>query len=84
MTRHTAGASDWPSPSRAKPSGAPRLARTITTFDRGGRFAGVIEHCHPSGLRNTVKTRMFYARKRLAKLLSTHRDFDHLTALQAA
>jgi RNA polymerase sigma-70 factor, ECF subfamily len=34
--------------------------------------------------KNTVKTRMFYARKRLAKLLSTHRDFDHLTALQAA
>jgi RNA polymerase sigma-70 factor, ECF subfamily len=34
--------------------------------------------------KNTVKTRIFYARKRLAKLLSTHRDFDHLTALQAA
>jgi RNA polymerase sigma-70 factor (ECF subfamily) len=34
--------------------------------------------------KNTVKTRMFYARKRLAKLLSTHRDFDHLTALRAA
>jgi hypothetical protein len=31
-----------------------------------------------------VKTRMFYARKRLAKLLSTHRDFDHFTALRAA
>jgi RNA polymerase sigma-70 factor (ECF subfamily) len=26
--------------------------------------------------RNTVKTRMFYARKRLARLLSTHRDFS--------
>jgi RNA polymerase sigma-70 factor (ECF subfamily) len=34
--------------------------------------------------RNTVKTRMFYARKRLAQLLSAHRDFDHLTAPQAA
>jgi RNA polymerase sigma-70 factor (ECF subfamily) len=34
--------------------------------------------------RNTVKTRMFYARKRLGQLLSTHRDFDHLTAPQAA
>ncbi len=34
--------------------------------------------------RNTVKTRMFYARKRLAQLLSMHRDFDHLTAPQAA
>jgi RNA polymerase sigma-70 factor (ECF subfamily) len=34
--------------------------------------------------RNTVKTRMFYARKRLAQLLSTHRDFDHLAAPQAA
>jgi RNA polymerase sigma-70 factor (ECF subfamily) len=34
--------------------------------------------------RNTVKTRMFYARKRLAQLLSMHRDFDHLTAQQAA
>ncbi len=33
--------------------------------------------------KNTVKTRMFYARKRLARLLSTHRDFDHLQA-QAA
>ena len=30
--------------------------------------------------RNTVKTRMFYARKRLAQLLARHRDFDHLTA----
>jgi len=30
--------------------------------------------------KNTVKTRMFYARKRLAQLLSRHRDFDHLTA----
>ena len=28
--------------------------------------------------RSTVKTRMFYARKRLAQLLSAHRDFDHL------
>jgi RNA polymerase sigma-70 factor (ECF subfamily) len=34
--------------------------------------------------RNTVKTRMFYARKRLGQLLSTHRDFDHLAAPQAA
>ena len=34
--------------------------------------------------RNTVKTRMFYARKRLAQRLSTHRDFDHLAAPQAA
>jgi RNA polymerase sigma-70 factor, ECF subfamily len=30
--------------------------------------------------KSTVKTRMFYARKRLARLLSTHRDFDHLQA----
>jgi len=29
--------------------------------------------------KNTVKTRMFYARKRLAQLLAQHRDFDHLT-----
>ena len=34
--------------------------------------------------KNTVKTRMFYARKRLAQLLSTHSDFDHLTAPRAA
>jgi RNA polymerase sigma-70 factor (ECF subfamily) len=34
--------------------------------------------------RNTVKTRMFYARKRLGQLLSTHRDFDHLAGPQAA
>jgi RNA polymerase sigma-70 factor, ECF subfamily len=34
--------------------------------------------------KNTVKTRMFYARKRLARLLSTHRDFDHLVLAQAA
>jgi RNA polymerase sigma-70 factor, ECF subfamily len=31
--------------------------------------------------RNTVKTRMFYARRRLAWLLSRHEDFDHLTAV---
>jgi RNA polymerase sigma-70 factor, ECF subfamily len=30
--------------------------------------------------KNTVKTRMFYARKRLASLLSCHDDFDHLAA----
>jgi RNA polymerase sigma-70 factor, ECF subfamily len=29
--------------------------------------------------KNTVKTRMFYARKRLAWLLSRHDDFDHLS-----
>jgi RNA polymerase sigma-70 factor (ECF subfamily) len=34
--------------------------------------------------KSTVKTRMFYARKRLAQLLSTHRDFDHLTVCRAA
>jgi RNA polymerase sigma-70 factor, ECF subfamily len=28
--------------------------------------------------KSTVKTRMFYARKRLAQLLSAHRDFAHL------
>jgi len=31
--------------------------------------------------KNTVKTRMFYARKRLAHLLARHHDFDHLTAV---
>jgi RNA polymerase sigma-70 factor (ECF subfamily) len=30
--------------------------------------------------KNTVKTRMFYARKRLAHLLGRHQDFAHLTA----
>ncbi len=30
--------------------------------------------------KNTVKTRMFYARRRLAQLLAQHHDFDHLTA----
>ena len=30
--------------------------------------------------KNTVKTRMFYARKRLASLLSRHDDFEHLAA----
>jgi RNA polymerase sigma-70 factor (ECF subfamily) len=34
--------------------------------------------------KNTVKTRMFYARKRLAGLLSTHQDFDHLVVARAA
>jgi RNA polymerase sigma-70 factor (ECF subfamily) len=36
--------------------------------------------------KNTVKTRMFYARKRLASLLSGHDDFEHLAAdaLEAA
>jgi RNA polymerase sigma-70 factor (ECF subfamily) len=34
--------------------------------------------------RNTVKTRMFYARKHLARLLSLHGDFDHLVFAQAA
>jgi RNA polymerase sigma-70 factor, ECF subfamily len=29
--------------------------------------------------KNTIKTRMFYARRRLAWLLSRHQDFDHLT-----
>jgi RNA polymerase sigma-70 factor (ECF subfamily) len=34
--------------------------------------------------KNTVKTRMHYARKRLAGLLSTHSDFDHHRVRQAA
>jgi RNA polymerase sigma-70 factor (ECF subfamily) len=34
--------------------------------------------------KNTVKTRMFYARKRLAQLLSRHCDFDYLAAREAA
>jgi RNA polymerase sigma-70 factor (ECF subfamily) len=34
--------------------------------------------------KNTVKTRMFYARKRLAQLLSHHCDFDYLSAREAA
>jgi RNA polymerase sigma-70 factor (ECF subfamily) len=34
--------------------------------------------------RNTVKTRMFCARKRLAQVLSTHQDFDHLAVSRAA
>jgi RNA polymerase sigma-70 factor, ECF subfamily len=33
--------------------------------------------------KNTVKTRMFYARRRLAQLLARHHDFDHLTAAAA-
>jgi RNA polymerase sigma-70 factor, ECF subfamily len=34
--------------------------------------------------KNTVKTRMFYARKRLAQLLASHQDFSHLAAQEAA
>jgi RNA polymerase sigma-70 factor (ECF subfamily) len=34
--------------------------------------------------KNTVKTRMFYARKRLAQLLSAQGDFDHHRASRAA
>jgi RNA polymerase sigma-70 factor, ECF subfamily len=34
--------------------------------------------------KNTVKTRTFYARKRLAQLLSIHQDFKHLIAARAA
>jgi RNA polymerase sigma-70 factor, ECF subfamily len=34
--------------------------------------------------KNTVKTRIFYARKRLAQLLSKHCDFDDLAACEAA
>jgi RNA polymerase sigma-70 factor, ECF subfamily len=34
--------------------------------------------------KNTVKTRMFYARKHLARLLATHGDFNHLVFAQAA
>jgi RNA polymerase sigma-70 factor (ECF subfamily) len=34
--------------------------------------------------KNTVKTRIFYARKRLAQLLSHHCDFDDLAAREAA
>ena len=34
--------------------------------------------------KNTAKTRMFYARKRLAQLLAKHQDFDHLATAEAA
>lgn len=33
--------------------------------------------------KNTVKTRMFYARRRLSRLLAQHHDFDYLTAAAA-
>jgi RNA polymerase sigma-70 factor (ECF subfamily) len=34
--------------------------------------------------KNTVKTRMFYARRRLAQLLAQHHDFDYLTVAAAS
>jgi RNA polymerase sigma-70 factor, ECF subfamily len=34
--------------------------------------------------KNTAKTRMFYARKRLARLLARHEDFNHLATAEAA
>jgi RNA polymerase sigma-70 factor (ECF subfamily) len=34
--------------------------------------------------KNTVKTRMYYARRHLVRLLATHGDFDHLVFAQAA
>jgi RNA polymerase sigma-70 factor, ECF subfamily len=34
--------------------------------------------------KNTVKTRMFYARKHLARLITTHEDFDHPMLARAA
>ena len=34
--------------------------------------------------KNTAKTRMFYARKRLAHLLARHEDFNHLATAEAA
>jgi RNA polymerase sigma-70 factor (ECF subfamily) len=34
--------------------------------------------------RNTVKTRMYYARKQLGRLLSAHPDFDHFSGREAA
>ena len=34
--------------------------------------------------KNTAKTRMFYARKRLAHLLARHQDFNHLATAEAA
>jgi RNA polymerase sigma-70 factor, ECF subfamily len=34
--------------------------------------------------KNTVKTRMYYARKHLARLLAAHSDFDHPVFAQAA
>ena len=34
--------------------------------------------------KNTVKTRTFYARKRLAQLLSVHPDFNFLVVARAA
>jgi RNA polymerase sigma-70 factor, ECF subfamily len=34
--------------------------------------------------KNTIKTRMFYARKRLAQLLASHQDFGHLAMPRAA
>jgi RNA polymerase sigma-70 factor, ECF subfamily len=34
--------------------------------------------------KNTVKTRMYYARKQLGRLLSAHPDFDHFSGREAA
>jgi RNA polymerase sigma-70 factor, ECF subfamily len=51
-------------------------------YYRGKSVEEIAELMHTP--RNTVKTRVHYARKRLAGLLSTHGDFDHLSTRRAA
>jgi RNA polymerase sigma-70 factor, ECF subfamily len=85
---------DTPEESVLKEDRSAQLRRCLAHMSREHREVIDLVYYHEKSVeevaeiihlpKNTVKTRMFYARKRLAQLLATHQDFGHLAAPQAA
>jgi RNA polymerase sigma-70 factor, ECF subfamily len=87
-------AADTPEETILKEDRTTQLRRCLAQMSREHREVIDLVYYHEKSVeevaeitqmpKNTVKTRMFYARKRLGQLLASHQDFGHLAAPQAA
>jgi RNA polymerase sigma-70 factor, ECF subfamily len=87
-------AADTPEETILKEDRTAQLRRCLAQMSREHREVIDLVYYHEKSVgevaeitqlpKNTVKTRMFYARKRLGQLLASHQDFGHLAAPQAA
>jgi RNA polymerase sigma-70 factor, ECF subfamily len=85
---------DTPEETLLKEDRAARLRRCLAQMSREHREVIDLVYYHEKSIeevaeiiqrpKNTIKTRMFYARKRLAQLLASHQDFGHLAVPRAA
>jgi RNA polymerase sigma-70 factor (ECF subfamily) len=85
---------DTPEEAALKRDRSGRVRRCLAELSREHREVIDLVYYHEKSIeevadliqvpKNTVKTRMFYARKRLAQLLSHHCDFDYLAPREAA